>query len=178
MRQLSRWLQTNPIVNLLMFLVTLISSVAGIVLGWNQLYQDYLSKTVEIPIWLLLLGLLLLPVLLAGYRALYGRPLGKELLSIEGKQFGVEQVILDGTRFVRCDFHGTEIIYEGQDVFSLERCEFNAPRFAFSKYAANTIFVLTKMYADPAFRPIIESTLENIRVGKTPQAVPPSSLKK
>lgn len=178
MRELARWLQTNPIVILLMFLVTLMSSVAGIVLGWNQLYQDYLSKTVEIPVWLLLLGLVLLPVLLAGYRALYGRQLGKELLPIEGKQFGVEQVTLDGSRFVRCEFHGTEVIYEGQGAFSLERCEFHAPRFAFSKYAANTISMLTSMYADPAFRPLIETTLENIRIGKAPQAVPPSSPKR
>lgn len=174
MKELTKWLQTNPFIVLAMFVISMTSGIAGLVLGWRQLYQDYLSKSIEIPVWLALIGLLLLPGLTIMFRSLSGRRTGKELERIEGKQFGVEQVVLDGKNFERCEFHGTEVVFEGLDSFSLQHCSFHSPRFSFSKYAANTIAVLTKMYEDGAFRPLVENTLQNIRAGTIPRAVPTS----
>lgn len=174
MKELTKWLQSNPIVVLTMFLISFTSGVAGIVLGWKQLYQDYLSKTIEVPIWLVILALLLLPGLRIAYRSLIGRRTTKELLKVEGKKFGVQQIVLDGKLFERCEFHGTEVVFEGSNVFSLVQCAFHAPRFSFTKYAAMTLAALTKMYTDDALRPLIDQTIENIRAGTHPQAVPPS----
>ncbi len=176
MKEVSKWLQSNPTLVMLMFLVSLTSGVIGIALGWEQFYEDYLSKSVEIPIWLLLLAALLTPLLVGFYRSVNFGTTGKELIPVEGKQFGVERLVLDGKSFERCEFHGTEVIFEGANGFSLVRCNFHAPRIVFAKYAATTIGVLTTMYQDQAFRSLIDRTIENIRAGKHPEAILPSGL--
>jgi len=177
MRNLTNWLQTNPIIVLTMFIVSFTSGIAGLLLGWKQLYQDYLSKTVELPVWLFLLLPLVLPGLLATYQSFVGKRKTSELVKVEGKKFGVQQVVLDGKAFERCEFHGTEAVIEGTDAFSLVKCEFHSPRFSFSKNAAMTLAVLTKLYSDTAFRPLIDKTIENIRSGEHPEAVIPTALK-
>lgn len=176
MRELSRWLQTNPMVVLVMFVLSFTSGIAGLLLGWEQLYEDYLSKTVEIPMWLLLIALLILPGVHALARSVARGRVDQELMKVEGKQFGVQQIVLDGKIFERCEFHGTEVIFEGNNSFGLTNCEFYAPRFSFAKSAAITIDALTRMYADQGLRPLIDQTITNIQAGHHPQAVAPTVL--
>lgn len=175
MRELTKWLQSNQIVVLIMFTVSLASGVVGLALGWKQFYQDYLSNMIEVPIWLAILALLLLPSPQIAYRSFAGSSPTMELLKVKGKKFGVQQIVLDGTLFERCEFHGTELVFEGSNVFSLVQCTFHSPRFSFSKYAATTLAALTKLYTDGAFRPLIEQTIQNIRTDAHPQAVSPSA---
>ena len=173
MRNFSNWLQTNPWIIVAMFFVSSLSGIAGLLLGWDQLYKDYLSKTIEIPVWLLFLCLLLFPGMRAIYKS-FNRSWKKDLEKIEGKKFGVQRVVIDGREFERCEFHGTEILFEGSKVFSLSRCSFFSPKFSVGKHAALTLEAFTTMYTDPAFRPVIDATIENIRANKRPQTVEPS----
>lgn len=156
-----------------MFIVSFVSGLAGLILGWDQLYRDYLSKSVEIPVWLLLLAILVLPSVRIAYRSLISEQKPKELQKVEGKRFGVQQIIVDGKRFERCEFHGSEIIFEGSDSFSLVKCEFYSHHFTFSKYAATTLGVFTALYRDTAFHPLIEQTITNIQSGQHPQSIRP-----
>jgi hypothetical protein len=174
---LSKWLQTNPMVVLLMFFISLTSGVAGLLLGWDQLYTDYLSKSVTIPVWLLLLISIFAPGVWYALRATADRSQDRELIRVEGKRFGVQQVVLDGKSLERCEFHGTEVIFEGTNGFSMVGCSFIGPRFSFTKNAAIVLAVMTKLYADAAFRPILERTLENIRRGEHPQPIPATEFK-
>lgn len=175
MRNLSQWLQTNPFIVVAMFIVSTLSGIAGLLLGWKQLYQDYLSKSIEIPVWLLLLCFLLLPGVVAVYRSMLRSP-KKDLQKVEGKRFGVQQVVVDGRAFERCEFHGTEVVFQGTKNFSLTNCVFVSPRFSFDKHAALTVSALTGLYTDSSFRPLIEATIDNIRKNQMPQAVAPSTF--
>ena len=176
MKKLSDWLQNNPIIVVLMFFVSVISSVIGISLGWKQFYTDYLSKSVDVPVWLIIFGLIFVPIVYSILRRGDGITAEKELLKVEGKQFGVQQVVLDGKSFDRCEFHGTEIVFEGSLGCSLVRCNFDNPRFTFSRYAANTLSMLTLLYKDPAFKSLIEHTFDNIRAGAHPASMQPSKV--
>ncbi|AXN41272.1 hypothetical protein [Peribacillus butanolivorans] len=84
----------------------------------------------------------------------------KELETIEGKAFGVEQVILDGKRFVNCTFDGSELVYKGHDVFSLEKNDFTGHlRVRFADYAETTLGVLNALHsAGPEFKELISKT--------------------
>lgn len=175
MNALTNFLQTNPIVVLVMFLVSLISGLAGLLLGWNQLYQDYLSKSVELPIWLFIVLIFLVPALIIAIRSTRNVSKATQLTQIEGQRFGVQRITLDGMSFERCEFHGSELIFDGCEVFALVRCNLDSFKLTFSKHAATTIMVLTKLYQDPAFRPLVEGMLTNIKDGNHPEAIAPKS---
>jgi hypothetical protein len=179
MKALTLWLQNNPMVILVMFFVAILSGIMTIILGWKAFYQDYLSKTITVPVWLLIILFFiacLLVVQFSGKESNYGA--SRELESIEGKRFGVQQVILDGKKFERCEFVGTELIFNGKAGFSLMGCKFSNQRFTFWQYASNTINQLTAMYQDPSFRPIIDQIIDNLKAGKHPQSIPVSPLNK
>jgi hypothetical protein len=99
MKALTLWLQSNPTIVLVMFVVTILSASMTIILGWKDFYRDYLSKAITIPVWLMILSLIacLLFVHFGGKESDYGA--SRELISIEGKRFGVQQVILDGKKW-------------------------------------------------------------------------------
>ena len=179
MKELTLWLQNNPTAILIMFIVAILSGLMTIILGWEKFYSDYLSKSVTLPAWLLIL-IIFIGFLFAVWSA--GRQTTdvavKELERIDGKRFGVQQIIVDGKKFERCLFDGTEVIYNGKAGFSLVWCEFRSPKFTFGSYASNTINSLTMMYKDPSFRPIVEQTLQNIRSGELPQSPPITILNK
>lgn len=178
MKELVAWLQSNPLAVLGMFVVSLVSGVMSIIVGWKSFYSDYLSKNVTIPVWLLLALFLAACLMAVNYSARKSKPkLDKELVSVEGKRFGVQQIEVDGKSFVRCEFSGTELIVNGKEGFGFDHCDFKQPRFTFGEHAGMTLSILTKMYADPAFRPLISSTMENIKSGTMPQAAPVGILK-
>lgn len=177
MKELSLWLQNNPTVVLIMFIVAVLSGIITIFLGWKSFYQDYLSKSITIPVWLLIIILFfssLLIVHFSGKESKYSP--NKELIRIEGKRFGVQQITLDGYKFVRCEFDGSELVYNGSAAISLDTCTLKNSRITFGQYAENTLKTLTLFYADPPFRPIMEKTIDNIRTGKHPTTAPPVSI--
>ncbi|NVZ95174.1 hypothetical protein HX819_28070 [Pseudomonas sp. D6002] len=168
LKGISEFLTKNPIVIVVMFIFTFLSTVAGLMVSWNDLYRDYLSKTVTIPIWLALFFVLSIFFgwIIYSSRARSNREKPIELIS--GMKFGVERVFASGKRFVSCSFDGSEVVIDGERSFQMDTCEFNASRFTFSGSAQNTLEVLTVFYQSDAFRPIVESTLENIKSGRHP----------
>jgi hypothetical protein len=175
LNRLSENLQNNPKVVVVMFLIGVLSAIITIVLGWSDFYNDYLSKSISIPIWFALLLVVLLPAVWLTMKPTPNNEI-KELELVEGKQFGVQQVTLDGRIFRRCEFNGTELIINGEHGFKLENNNFNAPRFTFGGSASMTIAVLTEMYSDPAFRPLVDQALRNIQSGEIPKATPVGNI--
>jgi hypothetical protein len=169
--KISKQLQESPLIIFCMFGLSMLSAVVTLVLGWADFYKDFLSKTLSIPVWLVFLVIIAsLFVWLLLKKPSSNTP--KEYEVIEGKQFGVQRVKLDGRAFKRCSFSASELIFEGKMGFNLESNSFESPRFTFSEGAATTLAVLTTMYKDPSFKPLVEQTLNNIKIGKMPEAVP------
>ncbi|WP_182035175.1 hypothetical protein [Vibrio diabolicus] len=171
--RVSKNLQNNPLIVISMFVVSVFSAVVTIALGWNQFYGDYLSKSITIPVWFLIL----VPIVGASLWLIFKPTVNakkelKEFENIEGKTFGVQQVVLDGRTFKRCEFDGSELIFNGEYGFNLERNSFHAPKFTFGGSASTTISVLTNMYKDPAFRPLVDETLANIKRGVMHESAP------
>lgn len=159
--KLTDQLQKQPLVILIMFLISLIGGIITIVLGWDDFYKNYLSFQVPIPVWLILL----LPFFIVLFFVIL--PTNKkdlktkELVTIEGQTFRVQQIILDGKRFVNCTFDGCELIYKGEDGFSLEKNTFDKlPRIQFIDYAGNTLNTLKMLNDDPDFKIIIKETFK------------------
>ena len=98
----------------------------------------------------------------------------RRLRTIEGESFGVQRILADGKRFVNCKFRRTELVFRGEAGVGIERCVFQGTGFTFDGPAANTVNILTSLYAEPCFRPIIERTFTGVREGGLPEAVPPS----
>lgn len=159
MNKLAESLQKHPAIILIMFLLSVISAVVTIALGWEQFYESFLSKEIRLPAWLVLL------VIFTGAIIYVFRdkspPTPKELETIEGKQFGVQQIEMDGKNFVNCTFDGSELIFRGTNGFSLQKNDFKTPpRITFQDYAGNTMAVMKALHKDPSFRPYIEKTFE------------------
>lgn len=91
MNNLIEWLSQNPIIVLVMFIISLISGLMGIVLGWKRFFEDYLSKSVSIPVWIIVIIFISMPAIFA---ILVGsKPIEdeiKELSLVEGKKFGIQ----------------------------------------------------------------------------------------
>ena len=177
MSALTAWLQSNPLIIVAMFVVSLLSGIIGIALGWKSFYADYLSKVITIPVWLIIVIVLFSMAIKFGSTNKNDFKVTNEQVVVEDKRFGVQQIIADGKRFRRCEFSGTEIIINGKDTFSFEHCNFTAPRFTLRDNAALTVAILTKMYGDQSFRPLIDATIANIKSGNMPEASPISTIK-
>jgi hypothetical protein len=145
-------------------LLSLVGTVVTIVLGWPPLYKDILSKTIKLPIWLVVcLGIGLLFVIFWRKDKEIQKSENMPLKLIQGKRFGVQQVVLDGKHFDQCTFVGTELIFEGIASFGLSHCVLENPRISFNRYAATTISALPELYSDPAFHDVVEKLLQDIR---------------
>jgi hypothetical protein len=58
---------------------------------------------------------------------------------IRGRRYGRETVVLDGMHFSECRFEGTELIFFGGAVPTLDRCVLNDVAFGFKGPAKNTL---------------------------------------
>ena len=170
LKKLSLTLQNSPIIITAMFLLTLISGITGLILGWKQLYTDYLSKTFNTPVWLAIFIVLILLIAATFLRAPNKRTAPTELKIIEGKEFGVQRVNLDGFHFKRCKFDRTELIFSGRLGFGLSDITLSNFTMTVDNEAATTLNMLTELYQNESFRPIIEETISNIKSGHTPRA--------
>lgn len=159
MNKLSESLQKHPVIVLVMFLLSSISALVTIALGWKEFYSSFLSKEINLPVWMIFLMILLgaITYIFRGKRT----PNLKEFETIEGKEFGVQPVEMDGKNFVNCTFDGSELVFRGTNGFNLQKNHFKTPpRISFQDYAATTMVVVKALHKDPSFRPYIEKTLE------------------
>lgn len=175
MKRLSNFLMTNPVIVVAMFVLTLISGLVGVLLSWEVLYRDYLSKSVSIPAWLALVGVfaVFFGWILYGTRTHKASPEKVEM--VNDKSFGVERVEICGKTFVGCRFQRTELVYDGTGSVGLKQCEFDVPKISFNGPAASTVDFLTQLHTDPTLRPYVESLISGIKTGSHPLSIPPSS---
>jgi hypothetical protein len=71
-----------------------------------------------------------------------GEPHTGSRAELKGKTFGAERIILDGGRFVECEFNGTTLVYFGGSIPEVDRCRLNGVNFAFEGPAKNTVELL------------------------------------
>ncbi len=89
-----------------------------------------------------------------------------ELKNVVDKKFSFEEVVLDGNAYINCEFDNCKFTFKGKLPFSLRNCKFNnPPLIQFYGNAGLTLSTLSKIYQDPAFRPIFEQTIINIKAG-------------
>jgi hypothetical protein len=167
MKRVADFVLTNWVVLLLMFVISLLGNAVTIFTGWKAFYNDYLSKTISMPTWLIVVVLVVLPFAIAVFMA-RRRP---DSLSTAPKEritnqtFGMDAVVIDGKHFTGCTFNGTDLILEGIAPFGFEYCTFNDPRFRVTKHAELTLGALIAMYKNEPFRPFVEGTFNIIRQG-------------
>ncbi len=159
MNRLAKNLQKHPAIILIMFLLSTLSGIVTIALGWEQFYASFLSKEMSLPVWLVLLVIFVSAIIYVSRGK--SSPIPEELETIEGKQFGVQQIEMDGKNFVNCTFDGSELVFRGINGFSLQESHFKTPpRITFQDYAGNTIVVMKALHKDPLFRPYVEKSFE------------------
>jgi hypothetical protein len=156
MKKIVEILQKHPLIITGMFIITLLSAMMSIILGWAKFYSDFLSININIPVWAFIL-FIVIAIIIYIFRPTSSRKV-KELETIEGKKFGVQPIEVDGKRFVNCEFDGSELVFRGENVFSLESNRFNQiPRFRFEGKAANTVSVLKTFNNVAEFKPFIDT---------------------
>ena len=107
---------------------------------------------VTIPFWLVVL---IITVPLGIFAA---RAYGKKIKTVANKTYGVEQVKICGKHFANCKFNGTELVFDGTAITSMDYCDLSNQRITFSGGASITVNYFIALYSDPAFRPIVEQT--------------------
>jgi hypothetical protein len=172
MDNLIKNLQNNPIIILVMFIITLLGGLIGIILGWKRFYDDFLSKSITLPVYVYLIILFVVALAIIFWPAIKDRP--KQLQTIKGESFGVQRIVVDGKRFVNCNFRKTELVFRGEAGSGIEGCSLTNVGLTFDGPAATTVKILKSLYAEPNFRPFIENTFKAIKEGKLPEAIPPS----
>lgn len=174
MEWLSGVLEKWKVLNVLMFVITTIGTLMGIVLGWKQFYHDYLSVQVSMPLWMLFLIILaafILVLLIADRKkSIKDRPMEV----VADMEFGVQRIDVNGKHFKRCKFHGSEILLSVSRGFGLEDCHFYGPRFTWGESETKVIEAMTAMYKEPSLRHLIEGSFEHIKKGTTPKSVNPA----
>lgn len=155
-----------------MFIISVLSGLMGIILGWKKFNEDFLSKSITLPVYVYLIILFVVFLAIIFWPAIKNRP--KPLRTIKGASFGVQRIVVDGKRFVNCTFRKTELVFRGEAGVGFEGCSLTNPGFTFDGPAANTAKILKLLYTIPEMRPLIENTFEAIKKGKLPKAIPPS----
>ena len=176
MKKLAEFLTKNHVVVVIMFFVTAASMFIGFLLSWDVLYRDYLSETVSMPAWLIILAIVFFFVGAAIISSRKKKPIFSDFVLVADKDFGVERVVASGRKFLNCNFDGTEVVIDGNLPVAFEHCRFKDYRFTFDGAAALTVGLLSSMYQDPAFRPAVDETIKNIKSGKMPISKSPSAI--
>ena len=156
MQSIIDFVQHNPIAVFFMTILGFISTVFSLVQG----YEQYV-KGVRVPLWLALLAIVIVFVF-----ALLSSSKNDELRLMRGINYGIESVVMDGKRFENCTFEGTNFVVRGEKPFQLSECRIGKFYITVDGPASTTLDMLTVMYKEPGFRPIIERTFEGIRKGE------------
>jgi len=173
MDRLAEFLQTNPLI----IIATFVFSAAGVTITIaarrKELWRDVLSKRITLPVYVYLILILVGLFAAMLWPAVEKRP--KRLRTIEGEEFGVQRVIVDGKHFRNCRFRNTELVFRGEASCGIENCRIETQHLTFDGPAATTAKILMSLYKVPQLRPLIDNTFEGIKKGELPTAVPPSS---
>lgn len=164
MDYLTQLLQSNPLIILAMFLISVISSTMTIIFGWKRFYNDFLSKSVTLPVWLILSIIFVIFLVVIFKPALADRT--ARLKTIKGVSFGVQRVLLDGKRFVNCTFDRSELFYRGEAGCELKNNTLKDVHITFGGPAGRTLSSLANMYRVPSLRPLIDNTFSRIKEDK------------
>ena len=164
MKALIQFLQDSPLIILVMFIITALSGIITIILGWNRFCDDILLKKITIPVYAYLIIFFIAALVVIFGPTIKDRP--KKLRTIKGESFGVQRIIVDGKHFVNCEFRKTELVFRGEAGVNLEGCSFINVGFTFDGPAQNTVKILMSLYAVPQLRPLIENTFKAIKEGK------------
>ena len=122
MNTLIELLQNSPIIILVMFIIALVSGIFTIFSGWKKFRDDILLKKITVSVYTYLVIFFLMALAVIFWPAIKDRP--KPLRTIKGETFGVQRILVDGKRFVNCNFRKTELVYRGEAGVSLENCSF------------------------------------------------------
>lgn len=174
MEQLAKFLQTNAYAVVALIIIGVISAVIGLPSAWPT-FREHLKRKMQIPNW----GVWLLCVMLSYFLInKFGEndeddPSKYEL--IEAKTFGNQRLVLDGKRFYKCDFLETNLVIEGKQGFSMERCYLKGSRIVWGGSARKTFTAMTELYKIPEMKPIINQFIEDIKKDSVPVYMPPQS---
>lgn len=169
LKKISDALKDHPYLVVFMFVIALLSGVMQIVMGWKDFYRDYLSKSAEVPVWLIVFLMVAFAVLLvlANGRSLKVKPF-LEFEVVDGKEFGVQRVVLDGRKFVSCKFVGSELVYRGDSPFGLMSCNLDRTFLTFEGGAGNAVAALAMLSNDPGMRELSNAIMQAISSGAVP----------
>jgi len=175
MERVAEFLQTNAYIIVVMFVFSVGKIVSDIVARRKQLWRDFLSRKIALPVYVYVIVLIVAVLLKVFWPVAENQT--KPLRTVQGVTFGVQSIPMDGNRFVRCEFNGTELVFAGEAGFALENCGWKErPRIKVEGPANRTLRMLQLLYKDPVFRPIAEATLEGIKAGKLREVPPPSTV--
>lgn len=164
MKYLSELLTKNPLVVVAVFIFSMASAIVTLLLGAKDIYSGYLSKEISIPAWLLILLLVILLVVWAFYGSRVKLRNSRPTELVADAKFGIERVMVGGKRYVSCSFKGSELVIDGTP-FDFQNCTFERTQFLFDGAASQTVAILTAMYRDHAFRPLVDDLLRKIESG-------------
>jgi len=174
MDRLAEIFQTNPLIVILFFVVSVAAAITTVADKLRKVSPDLLSRKVTLPVYVYVIVLLIWLLGRLFWPVAEDRPKG--LRTIKGEEFGVQRVIMDGKRFQNCTSRKTELVFRGEASSGIENCTLYRPGFTFDGPAAATARILTSLYKIPELRPLIDNTFESIRKGKLPRAIPPSDV--
>jgi hypothetical protein len=81
-------------------------------------------------------------------------------INVVDENFAAQRVMLDGKKFIRCNFDRCYLVFKGDAPFGMEKCNFIAPRLVFENGAAVTMFELGRLRVDPIFDAIIMDAIK------------------
>ena len=157
-----------------MFIITILSGTITIILGYERFYNDFLSKSISLPVYMYIIIFIVVALIMIFRPVVKNRPKG--LQTIKGETFGTQRIKIDGKRFVNCKFAKTEFAYWGEASTAFVSCGFDlGPQsFVFEGSAIRIIQLLKELYSQAVFRPFVDHVFESIKAGKLPKAIPPS----
>jgi hypothetical protein len=132
-------------------------------------FIDFLSARIPVRGWLLVFTSLLVIVVIAVLSGfLWPHVARKSIEDVVNKKLSIGSIRLDGKRFIRCEFDGSNLVYSGQRPVELEQCSLREVRLTLDGPAASTLNFLATMYRnmDEAGRKHLEAAVEDIRQGR------------
>ena len=91
-------------------------------------------------------------------------------IKIEKQQFKNQAVVLDGKEFIDCIFENCVLHYGGSAPYGANRTKWINCGFQFINASAQTLQVMTALYAQGGeFRAIVENVIKEIQGAKPPK---------
>ena len=129
----------------------------------------FFFSRVSIPGWLLVFICLLVIVIIAVLSGLLWPHMTRRLTEeVVNKKLSIGSVRLDGKRFIRCEFDGSNIVYSGRSPVNMEQCTLRGVRLTLDGPAGSTLDFLATMYhdMDEEGKKHLDAAFEDIRQGR------------